>query len=68
MIVEFVDAWVTVVAGAILTVAVAGGLIAAAVAGLTWWLYGRLRPSHAPQAPNQQHAPVRSLTKEKQPA
>lgn len=68
MIVEFVDAWLRTVVGAILSVALAGGLIAAVVVAVAWWLFGPHRtPSPLPH-PEPQYAPDRPLTKEKQPA
>ena len=68
MIVEFVDAWSTVILAATAWVAAGGGLIAAAVAAVAWWLFGPHRTPNPLPDPDPQYAPDRPLTTEKQPA
>ncbi|MEU3851760.1 hypothetical protein [Streptomyces sp. NPDC029554] len=50
MIVEFVDAWSTVILAATAWVAAGAGLAALTVAGAARWLYGRWSASHARRA------------------
>ncbi|MFE6412606.1 hypothetical protein ACFVOR_37365 [Streptomyces sp. NPDC057837] len=68
MIVDLFNAWIRIVVGAILSVALAGGLIAAAVAAVAWWLFGPHRTPNPPPDPDPQYASDRPLTKEKQHA
>jgi hypothetical protein len=51
VIVEFVDAWLTVILAAILWAAAGNGLAALTAAGAARWLYGRWSASRARRVP-----------------
>ena len=59
MIADLVDVACTVIAAAVMWVAVAGGVAAGLVVGACAWLSARLRASRAAQAPGVHPAPER---------